>query len=357
MQNQQRILDTVMKKGVLFSTSISYWRAHKHLRPEDIGFEAAQINQKLISLGHKKLVPPEALQEFSLVEGRVNAFVANNSFPFMQGVGRYVPNTALPKVIAEMQARKQEFWDAFARFKASYTTIRRQAQADWLKAAQDLSADPLKLVETIDKAYPAQDELERYFDFKWGFFQIAFPEEVDAEVLLQESEEVAAARREAAKQAKEQMLGGVGGFVSECVNQMRADLAELAGSMQSAIEGSAKGVHQKTLNRLTDFIAQYRLLNFANDTTLEEELTRFQTQFLDRTAEHYRGNAADQASLLQGLQGLRSSALGMIKSGTSNVLVGLGRLGVRRLHMESADATVSAPQATADATGDSEVPR
>ncbi len=328
-----RILDTVLKRGVLLSTTVSFWRAHKHLKPEDIGLKPEQVNDRLYSLGHKKLVPAEELAPFSLVESRVTALVKAHSFPFMHGVGRYVPNAALSKVIDGLAIAKKDFWQAFKEFHSRYKDIRRAAQLEWMKAAQELSTEPHLLIEAIDKAYPQPDQLEEYFNISWGFFQIAFPEEIDEGVLISESAEVLAARQEAARTAKKQMLDGVGGFVNGCVNQMREDLISLVSEMQESIRTGKNGVHQKTLNRLESFIGQYRLLNFAGDSELEQAMQQFSAAYLTQPAEHYRNNASDQQRLVAGLGALRQVAADMIRAGTENVLADFSKLGARKVHL------------------------
>jgi hypothetical protein len=40
------------------------------------------------------------------------------------------------------------------------------------------------------------------------------------------------------------------------------------------------GVHQRTLNRLTEFIDKFRSLNFANDAELDRRLTEVRQRFL-----------------------------------------------------------------------------
>jgi len=70
MQNQP-LLAVLTRKGVLISISVRYWRAAKKLRPEDHGLDPDDITDRLISLGHKKPPPWEALAPFAINESRV----------------------------------------------------------------------------------------------------------------------------------------------------------------------------------------------------------------------------------------------------------------------------------------------
>ncbi len=50
---------------------------------------ASAITYDLISLGHKKLLPSDALKAFALIESRAHALVDANTFPFLGGIARF----------------------------------------------------------------------------------------------------------------------------------------------------------------------------------------------------------------------------------------------------------------------------
>jgi len=78
-----QLLDVLARQGVLLNVSVRYWRAAKKLRAEDLGLDPDTVTDELISLGHKKLVPPEALKRFALIESRAHALVDASTFPFL----------------------------------------------------------------------------------------------------------------------------------------------------------------------------------------------------------------------------------------------------------------------------------
>lgn len=337
----EQVLDTVMKRGVLMTYHIRYWRAHKKLNPEDIGIAKESVNEKLVSLGHKKLVSSDVLETFALLESRAGTLINRHSFDFMHGVGRYVPNTALQTVMTEWGKLREEFWAKVTEFKANYTDIRRKAKVEWYEAAVKLVPDPQRLVDAIEKSYPSDAELDNYFAFDQHVFQIALPEETSVSDWIQESEEVLQARTEAAQHARSTILAGVNGFVDGCVTQMRQDLAGLVTDMQEAVAHGKIGVHQRTLNRLGTFIEQYKMLNFAEDSQLEKELEDFQAKFLNTSAEDYRADQIAQRSLLVGLSNLRQTAQQMIAEGSSSVVAGFGKAGARKLDLGAAPGSIS----------------
>ena len=50
------LLDAVCRRGVLVSTSVRYWRGCKRLNPEDLGLDPSNVSERLIQLGHKRLI-------------------------------------------------------------------------------------------------------------------------------------------------------------------------------------------------------------------------------------------------------------------------------------------------------------
>lgn len=69
MQENQ-LLEVLTREGVLINVSVRYWRATKKLNAEDLGLDPERVTERLISLGHKNLLPKEALEAFALVESR-----------------------------------------------------------------------------------------------------------------------------------------------------------------------------------------------------------------------------------------------------------------------------------------------
>ena len=112
---------------------------------------------------------------------------------------------------------------------------------------------------------------------------------------------------------------------------MREETARLAADVLATIEGSENGIHQRTLNRLTGFIENFRSLNFAGDAQLESTLERFREQLLTRSAEEYRNDSVAMQSLTSGLDRLRESAVALARTDGRDVLARFGQLGGRRL--------------------------
>jgi hypothetical protein len=68
---------------VLINVSVRYWRASKKLEPGDLGLDAAALDERLISLGRKRLLPKDALAQFALIESRAHAMVEQSTIPLL----------------------------------------------------------------------------------------------------------------------------------------------------------------------------------------------------------------------------------------------------------------------------------
>src|SRR6185295_1367212 len=108
MQNSS-LLPLLTREGVLIKVSVRYWRGCKKLKAEDIGLSSSDVSDRLISLGHKRLLPKESTAALGLVEGRAHALVEGNTFPFLNGLGHFLPNARLTEVTEKLKELEKEF--------------------------------------------------------------------------------------------------------------------------------------------------------------------------------------------------------------------------------------------------------
>lgn len=334
--NSNQLLDVLAREGVLLNVSVRYWRAAKKLKAEDLGLDPDMVTDHLISLGHKKLLPKEALKSFALIESRAHSLVDSSTFPFLGGIARFLPNAKLGAVTARLDMLEQEFQTELRRFKQQYSSLRADAAREWWEAAKRLVSDPDRLVATIEAAFPQADELDRFFGFHTHLFQVAVPDgqaQLDL-IVAADQQAVVDARNHAAQEAARKIRAGTEQFVQDCVATLRQETAKLCEEMlESMSEGKTRGVHQKTLNRLVRFVDQFKLLNFAGDREMEEQLEQVRQEFLSRTAEEYRDSAAAQAKLRAGLGKLRDTARELAAQDAQEVVERFGQMGRRRFKL------------------------
>ena len=143
------LLQALSRNGVLLNVSVRYWRGTKKLRPEDIGLETGQLSERLISLGHKRLLPREATAQLALIESRAHALVEGNTFPFLNGLGHFLPNGRLGEVTAKLRELEREFWRAKAEFVGKYCALRAEAALQWEAMARKLVRDPERRLRPV----------------------------------------------------------------------------------------------------------------------------------------------------------------------------------------------------------------
>ncbi|MCC6823997.1 MAG: hypothetical protein IT579_25055 [Verrucomicrobia subdivision 3 bacterium] len=329
------LLQSLTREGVLINVSVRYWRAHKKLRAEDLGLEPDKVSDRLISLGHKRLLPKEATAALALVESRAHALVEANTFPFLNGLAHFVPNAKLGEVTGKLKALETEFWQAKQQFVSEYRKLRDAALEEWREMADKLSDDPARVVAAIEAAFPPTPALERKFGFDTQLFQIAVPERLGLDVLaIGDQENLINARQQAAREAAAKIREQTQTFITDCVASLREQTAQLCGDMLQSIRTGETGVHQKTLNRLIRFIDQFKQMNFVGDTQMEQQLENVRRELLTRTAEEYRqGGATAVATLESGLTRLADTARQLARQDATELVQRFGGLGRRKFQL------------------------
>jgi len=332
--NNNHLLDALTREGVLISVSVRYWRATRKLNPEDLGLDPDNVTERLISLGHKKLLPREALGRFALVEGRAHSLIESSTFPFLNGLGHFLPNTKLEEVTRKLRELEVEFEVARQSFLNQYADLRQQASVEWYEAAKRLVADPDRLVATIEASFPNVAQMQRTFGFEVHLFQLRAPESLDIALVSQgEQEAVLAARQRAASEAADQIHRGAESFVADCVASLRQQTAQLCEEMLGSMRTGKTGVHQKTLTRLVHFIDEFKQLNFVGDGQMEAQLEQVRQEFLHRSAEDYRDDNEARGRLQQGLAALAQTARDLAQQDSRELVERFGQLGHRRLNL------------------------
>ncbi len=332
--NNNHLLDALTREGVLIHVSVRYWRATRKLNAEDLGLDPDNVTERLISLGHKKLLPREALERLALVESRAHSLVESSTFPFLNGLGHFLPNTKLTEVTEKLKGLEKEFEQARQAFLDKYGELRQQASAEWYEAARRLVAYPERLVATIEAAFQNPAQMQRAFGFEVHLFQLRAPESLDLALVSHgQQEQVIAAREKAAAEAAAQIHRGAEGFVADCVASLRQHTTKLCEEMLESMHTGKTGVHQRTLNRLIRFINEFKQLNFVGDQEMESQLERVRQEFLLRSAEDYRDDSAAKAHLEQGLQALAQTARDLARQDSRELVERFGQMGHRRMHL------------------------
>ena len=109
------------------------------MKAEDLGLNANDVSDRLISLGVKRLLPKDATSALALIEGRSHALIESNTFPFLNGLAHFVPNSKLSEVTEKLKGLESEFWEAKEQFIKSITLTTTMGPGIKLDLAPTLS--------------------------------------------------------------------------------------------------------------------------------------------------------------------------------------------------------------------------
>ena len=331
---EPQLLPLLTREGVLIKVSVRFWRGCKKLKAEDIGLKSSDVSDRLISLGHKRLLPRESTQQLALLEGRAHALIEGNTFPFLNGLAHFLPNARLQEVTGRLNEIETEFWQAKDEFLRRYTSLRLSASTEWQSLAQKLVDDPDRLLATVEASFPLPQQMNRFYGFETQLFQVSVPESLGVDLITTaEQQQVITARQQAARDAGAKIRQDVQVFVADCVASLREQTAVLCQEMLTSIGTSETGVHQKTLNRLVRFIDQFKQMNFANDVEMERQLERVRRELLSKTAEEYRDSSTARSRLTTGLQQLASHARQLAKQDATELVDRFGEMGRRKFQL------------------------
>jgi hypothetical protein len=332
--NNTELLQILSREGVLIDVSIRFWRGSKKLKAEEIGLQPDAVSDRFISLGHKRLLPKDALSNLALIEGRAHSLIESSTFPFLNGLAHFLPNPKLEEVTGNLKSLESEFWQAKENFMAKYSTIRETACQEWRQMAEKLAVHPETVVASIEQSFPLAHQMTRYFAFDTSLFQITLPEKLSMGLITTaEQQQIMASRQQAVQEAASKIHRDTEVFVSECIVSLREQTAQLCEEMLHSINSNEKGVHQKTLNRLVNFIDQFKQMNFANDTVMERQLEQVRRELLTRSAEDYRADATATKTLVSGLSQLADQARQLARQDTGEFLNRFGEIGKRKFHL------------------------
>ncbi len=141
-----------------------------------------------------------------------------------------------------------------------------------------------------------------------------------------------AARENAAREARQRIEQSCDTFIREATAELRNQTAQLCDDMLETINTTGS-VHQRTLNRLVNFIDRFRELNFVNDSEMERQLEQVKAEFLQRSAGEYRESSTARRGLVEELATLRARASEMASEDTSAIVERFGQLGRRRFEL------------------------
>jgi hypothetical protein len=330
------MLKILNNEGVLFKLKVRMPRFKVKLTEEDIGLK--KVDSRFIRLGHKRLLQPEVLKEIQSIEGKANAVIEANSYEFMGGAGRFVPNTKLEVVIDTLEKLRIEFSTKVTKFCNNYLQHKESAIADWYSVAEhDLMMAPQDISEFLERIslqFPKLEGLYNKFTMEWFSWEVAMPSAATIKIAdLSEKKAVAKAREEARKKAVANIESTVKSFLSEVTITLRNGTEELCNEVLKSMDSSSTkaGIHQKTLDRLCKWVENFKQMDIVGDKSFQQILEHFRNEILTKKASSFQGDKQALEELKKNIKELADAARKLTEEDMQEIQQGFLKSGQRKI--------------------------
>ena len=260
-------------------------------QPEYFGL-GSEYSKRIMSLGRIKLFPDEVLekvfgevkdspiQTLKLVRSRLQNFIDQYSFPFMNGMARSIPNEKLAEFNSVVKELNQQFHDAMTDYLGSKDELMTASKEFWKKKSSmfDIPAEAIS-VGIQDKI---MDLHESDFHFEVTHFAITVPESIEIQTMNDEEIEMLEARQEVVAASMKDLQISMEQFQAQVIIDLRV-------KYQQAFEGllhslKAGKFNQKSINSVLKMCDEFKNLNIMEDKTLEGFVETWKAKLKEESA-------------------------------------------------------------------------
>lgn len=285
---EESITDVLFNKGTLIDLHVGKPTFQKKLRQADI--LATNIDEDVIYLGHKKLLPPSATKELTTLEGRGRMALADRSLPFPIEGTRFVHIRTLPDVLTQLSAIRDEWNEEVGKLVLKYPElvekqlIEFDTQCKQLRKNELLKFTDPKELEKKEKEldqwmelqrinnrmmYPDRAALPALFKFQWRMFKIS-PADGFAELDKASQEDLAHAQ----VQLKQELRN----WVKEASADIHRTLGEAAANAASILASSGK-LNARSIKPLFDAFDTFSSVDFAGSSDFRRVIDDIRKRF------------------------------------------------------------------------------
>jgi hypothetical protein len=299
----------IFQEGVLVDLDISFWSGRKKLNLPELGIQTksskdAKRFKDLFSLGTKRLMPKDRMDKFTYLANHARSVLDRYSLKFPVGKSRFVPQSTLADLIAELEEIRAQWEKEVAKFLEDYPKLRMQmldkyedhAFAIWDKYEDELrqkykdnddgsmNADEKfvdHFMKPIEIAYPGKKKIAHMFDMDWHFFTIAAP---------------------TIPGVGEDQTNKINGFLDHVVLSLREEVTAYFEHVAGMIENKQRFT-ERTVKALRDKIDRFKKLNFLADGEVDAQLATLENDYLKGTdAKTLRGSTEQMDALKEALK-------------------------------------------------------
>lgn len=304
------VTEMLFERGVLVDLHIGRPTFQRKLRQSDLLIEG--LDEHVLYLGHKKLLPKEALEKLITLDGKARTALADKSLAFPISGARFVRRETLSDVLRSLHEVRVEWQAAITALVTQYPEFKTKQLEQLRKQAEKLVATELQKYQAgtdvyVEKAaqlglwleqqgaanlamYPPAEELFGLFPLHWRMFKVQAAG-------VSEMDEVA---HEQFKMAQEQLKGDLRKWVKQAGAEMHKALGEAALNAKNLLEKNGK-LDPRSLRPLFNAFETFNAVDFTGTsdfhTVIEQIKQRFGVRNLAGNMDYEQTSAAVQGSV------------------------------------------------------------
>lgn len=259
MKGNGHLMAAIFQKGAAIKENIRIWSGRKKLNPRDLGLDEDEVNEELISLGSKWLIPSEYIKNLEKIRGKARSAIESMSMAF-PGLGALVPNEKIDDVRAKLDSLKAQFDEQVEEIGNNYEQLRRDMMTAWHSEAIKIASrrgDPelvFEVMKRIEDSFKPWGDLQHRFSFNYNEYRQI--NQIAEAFIHENTKDIVSKFAEFATRLKERIedtglseknLGPVRKYIQEIQESIQVfeneQLQEIADDMESwTLEGTGKNI-------------------------------------------------------------------------------------------------------------------
>lgn len=280
------ITDLIFNEGTLFDIDIGRWAAVKKLTAREVLLE--DLDAKAVHLGHKRLLPKEAMVDLIRLEGKARSLLDTHSLQFPIAGARFVYLRTLHTLIEGLMEIRQRYFTAVAQLVEEYPTHKAHQLERLNKMAEDrytveltkfrgMSNYDSKKTEldqwlanekqANEDKYPDVSSLRSRFRFDWHIFRIS---QFTGDGTTLSAEEI--------NEAQVKLKSELNNWVRTAVVSMHKALGEAALQAKELMEKHGK-LNPRNLRPLFDAFETFKSIDFTGSSDMQGVIDQVRARF------------------------------------------------------------------------------
>jgi len=282
------ITTILFEKGCLVNLFIGRPTGIKKLNANDMLLEG--IDDKAILLGHKKLLPKDAMNPFIQIEQQARAALAKKSLSFPVGKANFTLFKTLPSLKKSLDYHKGKWEEALNILIDSYTDLRTvqiqrlndQAKTiayhklqqytekpNYDKKKRELETWIENQIQQNQDLFPSVSTLRQKFTFQYQLFKVSLVEGFEQMTDIEQEEFI---------KAKDQIESNIQKWTNETIIAIHKSLGMAAVNAKTLLEKQGK-LNPKNLKPLIEAFETFSSLDFTETSTFKNTIEDIKSKY------------------------------------------------------------------------------